>query len=123
MTLNTNFTDPEVIGNYIEGVFWTIVGIVLAIAGQRANSAYRGLSIAASGTFVVFGLSDFVEAQTGAWWRPLWLLGWKALCLVVLAGHGWPAKRRSAPANNFFHSVRGMLLGGFENFQKKQKAY
>ena len=51
MTLNTNFTDPEVIGNYIEVVFWTIVGIVLAIAGQRANSAYRGLSIAASGTF------------------------------------------------------------------------
>ncbi len=100
MTFNTNFTDPEVIGNYIEGVFWTIVGIVLAIAGQRANSAYRGLSIAASGTFVVFGLSDFVEAQTGAWWRPLWLLGWKASCIVVLAWCYWKYRRiRARPAS------------------------
>src|SRR5713101_2678554 len=93
MTLNTNFTDPEVIGNYMEGVFWTIVGIVLAIAGQRANRTYRVLSIVASSVLIVFGISDFVEAQTGAWWRPLWLLGWKALCLVVLAWCYWKYRR------------------------------
>jgi len=93
MTLNTNFTDPEVIGNYIEGVFWTIVGIVLAIAGQRANRTYRVLSIVASSVLIVFGISDFVEAQTGAWWRPLWLLGWKALCLLILAWCYWKYRR------------------------------
>jgi hypothetical protein len=93
MTLNTNFTDPEVIGNYIEGVFWTIVGIVLVIAGKRANRTYRVLSIVASSVLIVFGISDFVEAQTGAWWRPLWLLGWKALCLVVLAWCYWKYRR------------------------------
>jgi len=93
MTLNTNFTDPEVIGNYIEGVFWTIVGIVLVIAGQRANRTYRVLSIVASSVLIVFGISDFVEAQTGAWWRPLWLLGWKALCLLVLTWCYWKYRR------------------------------
>lgn len=35
MTLNTDFTDPEVIGNYIEGVFWMPVGIALGIAGRK----------------------------------------------------------------------------------------
>jgi len=93
MTLNTNFTDPEVIGNYIEGVFWTIVGIVLVIAGKRANRTYRVLSIVASSVLIVFGISDFVEAQTGAWWRPLWLLVWKASCIVVLASCYWRYRR------------------------------
>jgi hypothetical protein len=93
MTLNTNFTDPEVIGNYIEGVFWTAVGIVLVISGQKANSAYRVLSIVASVSFMVFGISDFVEAQTGAWWRPLSLLVWKASCIVVLASCYWRYRR------------------------------
>ena len=93
MNLNTNFTDPEVIGNYIEGLFWIVVGLVLIVAGQRANRQYRILSIVASGVFVVFGVSDFVEAQTGAWWRPLWLLGWKASCLVILAWCYWKYRR------------------------------
>jgi hypothetical protein len=93
MTLNTNFTDPEVLGNYLEGVFWIVVAVVLGIAGRRANQAYRALSVVASGTFFVFGVSDFVEAQTGAWWRPLWLLIWKASCLVVLVSCYWRYRR------------------------------
>ncbi|MBE7458640.1 MAG: hypothetical protein KJ057_17160 [Phycisphaerae bacterium] len=35
-------------------------------------------------TFLAFGASDVVEADTGAWWRPWWLLAWKAACLAVL---------------------------------------
>jgi hypothetical protein len=93
MTLNTNFTDPEVLGNYLEGVFWIVVALVLGIAGRRANAAYKRLSIVASVTLMVFGISDFIEAQTGAWWRPLWLLGWKASCLVVLAWCYWKYRR------------------------------
>ena len=93
MSFNTNFTDPEVIGNYLEGVFWIVVGLVLIVAGQRANRKYRILSIVASSVFVVFGVSDFVEAQTGAWWRPLWLLVWKAFCLIILAWCYWQYRR------------------------------
>jgi len=89
MTLNTDLTDPEVIGNYIEGVFWMTVGIVLGIAGLKTNPEFKKLSLIACAVFVIFGVSDLVEAQTGAWWRPLWLLGWKGLCLVGLAWCYW----------------------------------
>ena len=36
--------------------------------------------------FLLFGFSDYVEAHTGAWWRPWWLLFWKGACLAVFLG-------------------------------------
>jgi hypothetical protein len=89
MTFKTDLGDLEVIGNYIEGVFWIIVGIVLVISGRRANPGFKKLSLIASVLFVFFGKSDFIEAQTGAWWRPLWLLAWKGACLIALACCYW----------------------------------
>ncbi|MFP4103756.1 sensor histidine kinase [Coleofasciculus sp.] len=35
-------------------------------------------------TFFFFGLSDIIEVQTGAWWRPWWLLVWKSLCVFSM---------------------------------------
>jgi hypothetical protein len=32
---------------------------------------------------ILFGISDFVEMVSGAWWQPWWLLVWKALCIGV----------------------------------------
>ena len=34
--------------------------------------------------FFFFGISDVIEARTGAWWRPLWLLVLKGACVIVL---------------------------------------
>jgi hypothetical protein len=96
MKLNTDLTDPEVIGNYIEGVFWMTVGIVVGIAGRKANPAFKNLPLIACAVFILFGASDFVEAQTGAWWRPLWLLCWKGLCLVVLTWCYWKYRQIKA---------------------------
>jgi predicted branched-subunit amino acid permease len=96
MTLKTDLTDPEVIGNYIEGVFWTTVGIVLGIAGLKTNPAFKSLSLIACAVFIIFGVSDLVEAQTGAWWRPLWLLAWKGLCLVGLTWCYWKYRQIKA---------------------------
>jgi hypothetical protein len=93
MSFNTDFTDPEVIGNYIEGGFWILIGIVLGFAGRKANPAFQKLSRFASGVFILFGASDWVEAQTGAWWRPIWLLVWKGLCLITLAFCYWKYRR------------------------------
>ena len=31
-----------------------------------------------------FGISDFIEARTGAWYRPPGLLLWKAACVAAL---------------------------------------
>src|ERR1700682_1896350 len=85
MDLNTNFTDPEVIGNYIEAAFWVTVALVLGIKGRNGRQPLRKLAFLASVIFFSFGLSDLVEAQTGAWWRPFWLFLWKGFCLVGLA--------------------------------------
>jgi hypothetical protein len=36
-------------------------------------------------TLVAFGISDYAEIRTGGeWWRPWWLLAWKATCVVTL---------------------------------------
>jgi len=87
--LNTNLAEPEVIGNYIEAAFWITVGAIVAVRGGSARPPFYRLPWLASGLFVVFGVSDIVEAQTGAWWRPLWLLAWKGLCLIGLAACYW----------------------------------
>jgi hypothetical protein len=70
------------IGNQIEGVFWIAIAGIVAVAGLRSHCGRRRLLAGiAAGLFVLFGISDFVEAQTGAWWEPVWLLVWKGLCL------------------------------------------
>lgn len=71
--------------NYIEAVFWAIVGLAFLIRSLSRTNRQRLQSLIAAGAFILFGASDVVEAQTGAWWRPWWLLAWKAACLVVLA--------------------------------------
>jgi hypothetical protein len=73
------------ISNYIEAVLWTSIGITFAIAALRQSGIARRQCWLAAVTFVLFGISDLVESTTGAWYRPLWLLIWKGLCLLVFA--------------------------------------
>jgi hypothetical protein len=40
--------------------------------------------LVAAVTLVLFGISDVVEVETGAWYRPWWLLVWKGVCVMVL---------------------------------------
>jgi hypothetical protein len=69
--------------NYLEAVLWWVMGVVILVAGVRRREHLRP-AIVGSLTLVAFGLSDVVEVQTGAWWRPWWLLVWKAGCVGVL---------------------------------------
>ena len=73
------------ISNYIEAALWSSIGIGFAIAAFRQSGVARKRCWIAAINFVVFGMSDLVEAQTGAWYRPIWLLMWKGACLVVFA--------------------------------------
>ncbi|MFT3785780.1 MAG: hypothetical protein QM770_06385 [Tepidisphaeraceae bacterium] len=78
--------DPTfVLANRIEGVVWLVIGaIVLAyVRRDRAIRRWRGVGVL---VLVVFGVSDWVEATTGAWWKPWWLFAWKALCVMYLVG-------------------------------------
>jgi hypothetical protein len=47
--------------------------------------------------FVVFGVSDVIEAQTGAWWHPWWLFAMKALCVLGFLGAILQAKKSRPP--------------------------
>ena len=70
--------------NVIEVCWWTGCGIVVLARTLRSGVRPRGQGFLLAATFVLFGLSDVVELQTGAWWRPWWLLVWKAACITVL---------------------------------------
>jgi hypothetical protein len=76
--------DIERAGNLIEAGFWVVFGVVLVVASRRRGPAFRAVGWAAGLVSVLFGLSDLVESSTGAWWRPWWLLLWKALCIAGL---------------------------------------
>ncbi len=70
--------------NLSEAALWFIIAIVLIIRLRPpirlAQTFWRWLLPLA---FLVFGISDLIESQTGAWWHPWWLLVMKSACVVV----------------------------------------
>jgi hypothetical protein len=79
-------------GNYIEAVIWSCFAIGFAMTAAKSLGQIRIHRLIATLTFLLFGLSDIVEVQTGAWWRPWWLFCWKASCvlsMVMLFGWYW----------------------------------
>jgi hypothetical protein len=89
--LNVEYIDFEVLGNYLEALYWAALGVLLAIFGRKPP--FKPLALVGSALLIVFGASDAVEAQTGAWWRPWWLLLWKVLCLIALVWCYWHYRR------------------------------
>ena len=73
------------ISNYIEAGLWTCIGVGFALAAFRQSGLVRRQCWIAAISFILFGISDLVESTTGAWYRPLWLLLWKGLCLLIFA--------------------------------------
>jgi len=71
--------------NYVEVGLWPTLGVLCAIQGFRQTGIIRRDFILAAGILIVFGASDWFEANTGnEWWHPWWLLLWKAACVVAL---------------------------------------
>lgn len=75
--------------NQAEAGLWFVIALVLATR-LRMVLPWRWLLPAA---FAVFGVSDLIEVQTGAWWEPWWLLVMKAACVLVFL-LAWQAHRR-----------------------------
>ena len=69
--------------NLCEGILWIslAVGFVLVWWRKRRNT---DLMVTSGLLFTMFGISDFVEIKTGAWYKPWWLLVWKASTLLGL---------------------------------------
>lgn len=71
------------VANEVECVFWNVLGLGFLLAALKPS--YRRLKLLTGLVLVVFGVSDFVESGTGAWWSPWWLLVWKLACVFTLA--------------------------------------
>jgi hypothetical protein len=81
--------DLTVIGNQIEAAVWFILGMGFLIRATRTQGGHRRLAMILAVAFVAFGVSDLIEAGTGAWWRPVWLLILKTACVGVFAYGLW----------------------------------
>jgi hypothetical protein len=78
--------DPGEAFNFFEGILWTAIGVTFAFRAIR-NTKFRGLQIGASVSFVLFGVSDFIEMHTGAWYTPWTLFALKAACVTSFLIH------------------------------------
>lgn len=74
--------------NHLESVLWFLMALALFAALLKNGFAGPYAKILACGSlsFALFGISDIIEASTGAWWRPVWLLAIKAVCIVMFIG-------------------------------------
>ena len=78
-----NTIDPLfVLSNRIEAALWMLIALAMTIAAVR-RAHVRFECVIGAIAFALFGVSDLVEATTGAWWRPWWLFAWKAACVLA----------------------------------------
>lgn len=74
-----------VIGNRVEAGLWFVIAAGFLIRAWRTAAGHRRLAGILALAFLAFGISDLIEARTGAWWRPLWLLILKTVCVGIFA--------------------------------------
>jgi hypothetical protein len=68
--------------NLLEGILWISISAILLtrIRRQKENS---DLLIVGAIAFFAFGVSDFIEIFTRAWYQPISLLMLKAACVIT----------------------------------------
>lgn len=75
--------------NYLEAGFWSLFALGFFVRALRGERRWRRDQLILALAFAGFGLSDWIEAGTGAWWRPWWLLVLKAACLLTIVRSLW----------------------------------
>ena len=78
--------------NLCEASLWFVIAAIIAWKLCKRTQIARFYWLLPP-TFVVFGISDFIESRTGAFWEPQWLLVMKTGCVVVFVD-----RRHSPPA-------------------------
>jgi len=81
--LNALLLEYEWYLNFAEAWLWIAIGTCFLVSLIVRPSARAHKAVAAL-TFILFGISDFVEMHTKLWWHPWWLLTWKAACVIAL---------------------------------------
>ena len=72
--------------NLGEGLLCLGIALVLVVRTRRLQDR-SWLGYGAAVSFALFGVSDFIEVRTGAWYSPWPLLLLKAACVLSLMGH------------------------------------
>jgi hypothetical protein len=88
--------------NRAEAGLWAAFALATALAGGRVRGLTPRLRIGLVAAFLAFGVSDLIEAWTGAWWRPPALLVLKGACLLAIvaaSGRLWLHRRRVGPSD------------------------
>jgi len=86
-------------GNYLEAFLWFCFAIGFAVNAGKTSGKTRINRLITTLFFLLFGGSDIVEVQTGAWWSPWWLFVWKASCVVSMVILFWVYLRDRPLAN------------------------
>jgi hypothetical protein len=68
-------------GNIIEGVVWIVISLFLLHGSVKCANEMKHIVLLSSVFFFIFGISDFIEAHTGAWYKPISLLLLKGCCI------------------------------------------
>ena len=70
--------------NFYEAILWFIIGISLLATAllDKSKNLYKTNLIISAILFFAFGVSDLIEMQTGAWWKPIGLLILKGACII-----------------------------------------
>ncbi len=78
--------DFDQIFNLCEGVLWVSIATALIYHASR-NGLPCKLAVGAAFSFALFGISDFIEIGTRAWYSPWPLLALKIACVISLLAH------------------------------------
>lgn len=71
--------------NRVEGIAWFAIAVALPFVIKTVSGRQKITVLAASLAFVLFGISDFLEAPTHGR-LPLWLWAYKIGCAVFILG-------------------------------------
>jgi hypothetical protein len=77
---------PLDIFNGCEAALWFAMAIAVMLRYRRAAVGARRIAHRTATFLALFAVSDLIEMQTGAWWRPIGLLILKAVCVIGLVG-------------------------------------
>lgn len=70
--------------NHLEAVLWWCIAGVILIRSRTIDERSRKIAQIAGKVFILFGLTDFIEAETGAWWDPWGLFFLKGVGVATL---------------------------------------
>lgn len=86
--------DASTLFNSVEAAWWWLMAAAVLVSGQRFRGTTPRLRLILTCFLVMFGMSDLIEIQTGAWWRPRGLLILKGTCLTGLVVCAFLVMRR-----------------------------